>query len=172
MIKLDFQFDPDVSGPGGPYPDLWVDECQLGAFGGFQTFTVNNMDFSGPLPILGFARTLKVVANLLMNIRVGEKEYRDLSSTWTITFRATGNDVEISDHRGSASISLSEFQEAVQLYAKHVYEHCSKLSPGILDNEFVVAWWNDDDYFASTFEPKKTDTGKLTPKHPFHTDGG
>ena len=168
MIELDFELEADAKGPGGPYPDLWVDEIQLGSFEGLQTCVVNDLDLSGPLPILGFARNLRVIANLLAKIRIGEQDYYDLSSEWVIKFRADGENVEISDIRGRSSISLDEFQEAARKYAERVYTVCHRISPDILDSEFVQAWWNNDDWFPELFEPKSTDRSSLTPKHPFY----
>lgn len=168
MIELDFEFALDASGPRGPYPDFWVEECLVGAFEGLQVIVVNDVDLSGSLPILGFAWTLRVIANLLTQTRIGVQDYRDLSSEWVIDFRADGFEVEISDARGRAKIPLEEFRVAAQQYADRVFEACCKMSPSILENEFIMAWWNDDDYFTKPFEPKKTDRRTLTPLHPFY----
>lgn len=158
---------PDAQGPGGPYPDLWVDEIQLGAFEGFQTFLVNDLDLSSSVPIMGFARTLRVIANSLVKIRIGHETYIDLTSPWEIHFDADGEQVEISDRRGSACVDLEELQRAAVCHADRVYAFCGEMCPAILENEFVYAWWHNDDYFDKPFVPQKTDRRSLTPKHPF-----
>ena len=168
MITLDFTFDADASGPGGPWSDFWVDEIQVGSFEGYQTIIVNEMDFSCALPILGFARTLRAIANALVKDPTGDEQYRDLSSIWALNFRANGKDVEISDHRGEASVPLEKLRVSAQRYADYVWECCCELCPDISENEFVVAWFNDDDYSVLTLEPKKTDRSTLTPSNRFY----
>lgn len=167
MFRLDFEFYIPVSGPGGPYPDLWVDECQLGSFEGFQRINVNGKDFSSPLPILGFARALKVIAFDLQQNKGDTRYYHDLSSPWKLQFRRTGFDIEISDERGCESIPFQEFLDTVQRYSEMVYAHCCDICPELQKNEFVQEWWINNEYFTTVFEPKNTDCSTLTPHHPF-----
>jgi hypothetical protein len=168
MINLDFKFIDDVKGPEGLYPDLWVDGCQLGAFEGFQTLIVQDKDFSGPVPILGFARRLKMVAYEFANGLFEEQTYRDLSSEWIMRFRSNGESVEVSDHRGQASVPLDEFLWAVGFHSKRAYEACCEISPAIKDNEFISEWWNNVEYSLATFEPQITDPSSLTPRNLFY----
>lgn len=173
IIKLDFKLELDASGPGGPWPDLWVEECQLGSFEGYQTFFVNDSNFSGVVPVLGFARILKYIANDFIKNRIGVGYYDDLTSIWKLRFQADGKLVKISDHpdpTGIEYIPIEEFYEAAHQNAEHAFSVCSTLAPSILDNEFVMEWWNNDNYSCATYKPRKTDRRTLTPKHPYYLE--
>lgn len=170
MINLDFKFEPDAKGPGGQWPDFWVDECELGSFEGFQTFIVNGANFSSSVPILGFARTLKHVADNLMKMRVSEDRYCDLSSQWCLFFLCDGNQVNIFDHQNCAIVSLEEFYEAVQKYTKRAFDACVSMSPSILNNEFILAWWNNYNFSCAKYVPRKTDRNTLIPTNPFYQE--
>lgn len=168
MMKLDFQFENDTSGPSGFNPDLWTDECKLGAFEGIQTIVINQIDFSNSLPILGFARFLKVAAEKFSGSKVTDEfEYNDLSSPWILSFKLFGDYIQVSDFRGESSVTKQEFIDACSEYSDRVFNECTKLCPEILDNEFVVEWWNNAEYSPATYEPRKTDRRTLTPTNPF-----
>jgi hypothetical protein len=167
LLELTYELDPDYMIPGGPYPDLWVDALEMSCFNGYQTIVVNGHDFSNSLPILGFARTLRIIATALSDGDM-EQEYSDLTSQWRLAFKRDGDFVTILDHRGEARVLLAEFKEISFDYAFRVYAAMCEKCPELLENEFVTAWWENDDFYSTPFEPSKTDRSTLTPVNPFY----
>jgi len=144
MIELDFTIAPDAKGPGSEDPKMWVTEILLSSFEGFQVFIVNGVDFSSWLAILGFARSIRAIANRMARKVIIEEAYLDLTSEWIINFRLDGDIVEVSDQRFSVSVPVEELKEAAQRYADRVYAVCYPMSPEIIDSKNVAMWWNDD----------------------------
>lgn len=103
------------------------------------------MDFSSWLAILGFARSIRAIANRMARKVIIEEAYLDLTSEWIINFRLDGDIVEVSDQRFSVSVPVEELKEAAQRYADRVYAVCYPMSPEIIDSKNVAMWWNDDD---------------------------
>lgn len=137
MLQLEFELYPQTVGPG----PLFDEYIMLGTFEGFQTFIVDGANFSGDVPILYFARSLKIAARQL-NRNEPAHSHQDLDSQWEVFFRRSGDFVEVSDNRVPpvvGSIPLSEFTAAAEDYAQRAFKACSDIYPDL--ERDIGDWW-------------------------------
>jgi hypothetical protein len=141
MLKLEFELYPQDYGPG----PLFDEAVMLGTFEGFQTFIVNGANFSGDMPLLYFARSLKVAMRQL-NRNEQADSHQDLDSQGELYFQRYGDLVEVSDNREPpvvGRIALSELTAAAEENAHRVFNACSEVYPN-LERE-IGGWWTQFD---------------------------
>ncbi|MBS1993583.1 MAG: hypothetical protein JSS83_23875 [Cyanobacteria bacterium SZAS LIN-3] len=141
MLKLEFTLYPQDFGP----EPLFDEAVMLGTFQGFQTFIIDSSDFSGEMPLLYFARSLKTAVRQL-NRNEPAFPHQDLDSEWRISFSRCGDFVEVSDNQKSPVIGLvklSELTAAAEGNAQQAFQACLKVYPKL--REEVWEWWTQFD---------------------------
>jgi hypothetical protein len=139
-MQLRFRFYPNTEVPEGEFD--WVAQCEVGAFMGFQTFIVDQTDFSADVPILYFAHSLRV-ASWKFNQGIQDFTHYDVDSQWEVYFKKKNDIVEISDNHTPPRIGIVlflDFISASEAYAQDVYGTCCVMCPEL--KERVGGWWN------------------------------
>ncbi len=139
-MQLSFRFYPNTEVPEGAFD--WVTQCAVGAFVGFQTFIVDRTDFSGDVPILYFAHSLKIATR---KFKQGIEDYThyDVDSQWEVYFKKKKDIVEVSDNHTPprvGTVLLSVFTLTSEAYAQDVYKSCCAMCPEL--NEHIGGWWD------------------------------
>jgi hypothetical protein len=123
------------------------------AFLGAQVFQIDDANFSGDYPILGFARELNTIAqNLKHKGQSGIYFDWELEKPSRTYFSLTNGHVLVEEVGWptqetlcSATMELDEFVLEATKYLDRVFNHCCKLVPELRHNMEVQDWLNDFD---------------------------
>ena len=106
---------------------------------------MNGADFSSDVPVLYFARSLKIAVRQLNRNEQASKHW-DLDSSWEVYFKRIDDLVEVSDNRRPpviGSVALSELTAVAEEYAQRVFKACSNVCPNL--ERDVGEWWTKYD---------------------------
>jgi hypothetical protein len=152
MLTLDFTYIEEWSYKFDFPEERWVEYLEVDGFLGGQVFTIEQANFSGDYPLLGFARWLDNIAYHLKASGIGgfwldeEMEKNSLTQFSLDAESVLVEEVGLRPDKrviASAHIGLDEFASAAGAYKERVYTHCCSLFPPLASSESVKAWLNE-----------------------------
>lgn len=151
MIELDFHnLDLETCSLNDDKHE-WVLQIMDGAFRGSQILKVEDIDFSGEYPILGFAQWLNLIAFHLEKTGTGgfyiDPYFEKQSKTEFSRDKDSVVFSEVNWQDGtvlySAQAPMDEFVASSKRYKNRVYNACCELFPPLCQSDEVQAWIND-----------------------------
>lgn len=131
-------------------PELWTMFLSNSAFDGWQTFRTDDACFEAYVPILYFARQMKLFCR---EFEKGACQFTFASpnDTWKLTFVRRGEMIEVDewsvDPESSGKrtyVSLEELSRCAEKYYDDVYYRCCRKVPPLRTNLYVQLWLAQD----------------------------
>lgn len=131
-------------------PETWTMFLSHSAFDGCQTFQTDDACFSAYVPILYFARQLKMFCREFERGAL-QFTFAAPSETWKLTFVRRGEMIEVDEwsvdpqFSGQRTyVSLEELSKCADKYYDEVYYLCCRKVPPLRTNLYVQSWLAPD----------------------------